>query len=414
MNVRCEVLFVIWVAFVTCNLVGTQAGPAENYIDAQLRAVRTMESQVDRITQIAEESASRVLAGGSIYLAGEKGMVAELLGRAGGLCAAKRLDADKPLPCLAINDVVIFSHYGPATTCKTSAWQNVTGSGVLVVAFAAIENPILRQPLPSGVRAIPVDITADAFLVKQSFGQSFIPLPSPAIAMAQWTYVAELIAACRRQHKHLAVYLSLNLDEGRKRFERTKGLMFDPEYADTPIAAGTLGRQFIASVRRSLEVIRASQVGPIRDAAGWVREAAKSGKQLVRNLHGHLPPLDVGGPGDVPYFSQSIRTVGDAGAQWIREHLHAGDLYLFVGYQDNEDKMSAAANGLGAQTIFITSSSSGLQQLKNKLHLYINPHWAIYDGCVDLPGYDVKACPVSAILGMTCYWAICAEAVTKP
>jgi hypothetical protein len=280
------------------------------------------------------------------------------------------------------------------------------------MAFAAAENPILRQPLPSGVRAIPVDIAADAFLVKQSSGQSFIPLPSPAIAVAQWTYVAELIAACRRQHRQLAVYLSLNLDKGRKRYQRTRGLMFDTQYDDTPVAAGKLGRQFLSSVRTSLEGIRASQVDQIRRAADWVRQTAKSGNQLVRNLRGHLPPLDVGGPGDVSYFSQLVRTVGDPGMQWIREHLHAGDLYLFVGYQDNEDKMSAAANGLGAKTIFITSSTPGPQQLQNKLHLYINPHWTIYDGCVDLPGYDVKACPVSAILGMTCYWAICAEAVT--
>ena len=27
------------------------------------------------------------------------------------------------------------------------------------------------------------------------------------------------------------------------------------------------------------------------------------------------------------------------------------------------------------------------------------------------PGYDVKACPLSAVANLSCYWAICGEAV---
>ena len=45
------------------------------------------------------------------------------------------------------------------------------------------------------------------------------------------------------------------------------------------------------------------------------------------------------------------------------------------------------------------------------MHVYVDPHWPVSDGCLELSGYDVKACPLSAILGLTCYYAICGEAL---
>ena len=42
----------------------------------------------------ADAAAARHLAGGNLWLAGEPGMVAELAGRAGGLCGAKVLPAE--------------------------------------------------------------------------------------------------------------------------------------------------------------------------------------------------------------------------------------------------------------------------------------------------------------------------------
>ena len=93
-------------------------------------------------------------------------------------------------------------------------------------------------------------------------GRRLIPTAAPAIAAAQWTYVAELLAAGRRQHRQLAIYLSINLDPGRVRFQRTKGLVFEPELRPEPVARGQYGRAFLAQVRQSLEAIRGGPVRP--------------------------------------------------------------------------------------------------------------------------------------------------------
>jgi len=279
------------------------------------------------------------------------------------------------------------------------------------VAFASPENPLLRGPLPANVRAIPIDIPCDSRIAVLPSGERQIPLAPPAIAMGQWTYVAELLGACRRQHRQLAIYLSIFLDEGHRRYQRTKDLLLEPDLKPEPVAKGAYARQYLNAARRGLEAIRQGEMENLRKAANRIQEALAAKHAIFRNLHGHLPPAEIGLPGDVKFFAGATRVTGEAGVKWSRENLHAGDVYLFLGYQENEDAMAAAANAVGARTIFLTSKPSGPEQSKSPRHLYINPHWPTTDACLELPGYDVKACPLSCVLGLTCYYAICNEVV---
>jgi uncharacterized phosphosugar-binding protein len=388
------------------------AGPAQQYIDAQLRVAHSLEAKLDDLAAIADESAARLLAGGKIYLAGEKGMVEELLSRAGGLCAAKWLPLERRMPAVGRDDIILLSDYGTPEKLK-AAVEKLGPSGALVVVFASAENPLLRGPLLGNFRAVPVDIPLDSRLVALSADQRSIPTASPAIATAQWTYIAELLGACRRQHKQLAIFLSVSLDEGRTRYNRTKGLLFEPELRPEPVTRGEFGRAFLATVEQSLQGVRNEEVEHIRQAADWLREAIAANGKIVRNLQGHLPPSEVKARGDVPFFTDMTRLTGEPGEKWIRENLRVGDIYLLLGYQSNEDALAAAAHALGARTIFITSTAPGKTQAGSPRHLYINPHWPLTDACLELPGYDVNACPISGILGLTCYYAICGEAVSK-
>jgi hypothetical protein len=390
-----------------------QAGPAEDYIDAQLRVVDGLEARVDSLTAAADRTAKNLMAGGDLYLAGEPGMVAELLGRAGGLGCAKAIAPGKPLPKFHPGDVVLYSDYGLPKKPADHGWSELTASGVLVVAFASSKNSIFGDPLPANVRPIPVDIPLDSRMVKSASGARLVPLAAPAIAIAQWAYTAELIGACRRQHRQLAVYLSMFLDEGYRRLKRTRGLLFEPGLHPSPVPRGQYAREFLTTVRTSLVAIRKDEVEKIRMAARWLGEASAAHRKIIRNFMGHLPPLEADTPGDVGFFSRMVRATGAEGAKWIRESLHDGDLYFFLGYQQHEDAMVAAANALGVRTIFITSRGPGAELAVSPRHLYIDPHWPVTDGCLDLPGYDVKACPLSAILNLTCYYAICSEALHK-
>ncbi len=403
-------------AFFLTSLISVDiaaAGPAEDYIDAQLQVVKGLEAEVDSIATTADVTAQALLSGGNIYLAGEPGMVAELNGRAGGLCGAKALALDKPLPKLQPTDVVLYSDYGLPKKTTDRGWTELTASKAQVIAFASAQNPIFKKPLPANVRPITVNIPCDSRMIKSASGEQLIPTASPAIAIAQWTYTAELIGACRRKNRQLAIYLSIFLDEGQRRLKRTAGLLIEPDLRPSPVARGQYAREFLAQVRTALTAIRTGEIEKIHTAAKWLREASAAKRQIVRNFIGHLPPVEAGMPGDVDFFKAMARSSGTEGIKWIRENLHEGDVYFFLGYQENEDAMAEAANSLGVKTIFLTSRGPGAKAAASPKHLYIDPHWPVTDGCLELPGYDVKACPLSCIIGMTCYYAICGEAIHK-
>jgi hypothetical protein len=308
--------------------------------------------------------------------------------------------------------VILFSDYGAAKR-SDDRWKELIASNAIVVVFASAKNNIFSSPLPKNIWPISADVPCDSRMMATASGERLIPTAPPAIAMAEWTFTAELIGACRRKNRQLAVYLSIFLDEGHRRLQRTNGLMFEPELRPEPVARGAYGREFLAKVRTSLTAVRSDELQRIRTAAGWLREASAAKNKIVRNFIGHLSPIEAGKPGDVHCFTAMATATGAEGVRWIRENLHEGDVYLFLGYQENEDAMAAAANAMGARTIFMTSRRPGAQQAANPRHLAIDPHWPVTDGCLELSGYDVKACPLSCIMGLTCYYAICGETI-KP
>jgi uncharacterized phosphosugar-binding protein len=385
------------------------AGAAGRYLDTQLKVVRSLESRIDQFADIADESASRLIAGGNIYLAGEPGMVSELLSRAGGLCGAKSLPLQNPLPPLNRNDVVLVSDYG-LNGMLASALEKLRSSNALLIAFASADHPLMRKDAGPNFRRIAVDIPLDSCLARSAKGEPLLPAAAPAIAAAQWTYTAELLGACRRQGKQLAVYLSIFLDKDRARYARTKGLLFEPDLHPASVPRGEYARTFLREARTSLSAIRDQELERLSTAGKWLREATGDRKQLVRSLLGHLPPLEAGIRGDVGFFTHTILLQGEKGKEWIAQNLRAGDVTVFLAYRD-DDEMTATANKLGARTISLTSTAPGAMQAKNPRHLYINQHWEVSDAVLELPGYDVKACPLSCIVGMACYYAMCGEAV---
>jgi len=390
------------------------AGPAEDYVTVQLVVVSDLEARLNEVATIADLAAKRLVAGGQLYLAGEPGMVAELNVRAGGLCGAKAYPDAKKQPTAA--DVVLFSRYWPTRKPPPHHWTELAATQALVVLVTP-GKATLRSAPPENVLVIPVANAPGGSMLGDGPEDIVIPRGprtyAQALAIAQWTFVAELLGAGRRQGKQLAVYLSIHLDPGGKRFARTHGLMFEPDLRPEPVPRGEYAKAFLGHVRTALEAVQRDEAGKIRQAAAWLREARAAGHKVVRHLHGHLPPAEVGLPGDpASLFTDTVTgEVGAKGAEWIRKNLGQGDVYLLVAYQQNEDAMAAAANALGARTIFLTSLPPSPEQAKNPLHLYINPHWPLTDACLDLSGYDVKACPLSAIMGMTAFSALCAEAL---
>ncbi len=133
------------------------AGPAQRYLDGQIHAVGDIQIQLDGLAAAADAAAGQLLAGGNLWLAGEPSMVAELAGRAGGLCGAKVLSDETAAAMLGRNDVVLWSDYGVTPRPAGIRSQLLQGSA-LVVAFSPKENAAVKRSLPEHVRWIEVKI----------------------------------------------------------------------------------------------------------------------------------------------------------------------------------------------------------------------------------------------------------------
>ncbi len=292
-----------------------------------------------------------------------------------------------------------------------AAGRGFSQSDALVCAFAAEDSAIFKGPLPEHVRPVGVKVPVAGGMAGDASGPGRNRVIVPAMATAQWAFVAELLGAVRRRHRQLAVYLSIHLDPGLRRFKRTNGLLLEPDLRPQSVERKAYGGQFLALVRDGLEAICRDETPRIRQAGAWLAESRAAHARIFRNLQGHLPPCEAGRPGDASFFTnpKPISLAGADGQRWARENLRSGDTYLLLGYQENEDAAAAAAHARGARTIFITSQGPGPEQARDPRHLYVNPHWPRSDACLALDGYDVKACPLSAILGLACYYAICNE-----
>jgi hypothetical protein len=356
----------------------SRAEAAKRYLDAQLQAVGGIERELDGLADAADAAAARLLAGGSVWLAGEPGMVAELAGRAGGLCGAKVLPARKSAAALVVcpsrlcelgataglpssaghtvgqanrgtrkldldrplgrNDVVLWSDYG-LTPQPGGLWPRLLESEALVVAFASGDRITPKDPLPEHVRWVCVKVPAQGQIAEQAGGQRRIRAIVPAMATAQWAFVAELLGAVRRRHGQLAVYLGIPLDPGLRRFKRTEGLLLEPGLRPDPVERKAYGGQFLAMVREGLAAIAREELPRIRQAGAWLAESRAARGRIFRNLQGHLPPREAGRPGDADFFTgaKPVSLAGTEGQRWVRQNLRAGDVYVLVGYQDSED-----------------------------------------------------------------------------
>ena len=305
-------------------------GPAQQYLGTQLREVRSLQTRVEQIARIADESASRLLAGGRIYAAGQPGSISELVGRAGGLCGIQSLSCDKPPASLGAGDVVLVADYGDGKT-KTVAMAE---KGPLVVIFAPAGSPLVREPSAATCGRLRSTFLPTTPPERAMTAGRLLPAAAPAVATAQWAFTAELIAACRRRHRQLAVYLSIHLDPGLQRFARKpENLLFEPQVRPEPVAEGRYARQFLGQVGDALQTVEAGELtkihraGPI-DPPGEGRRA--SGGPPSRRT----PAAARTGPAGRSDCSTALsKADGEAAVKWVRENLHPGDVYLLLGYQ---------------------------------------------------------------------------------
>lgn len=389
-----------WLAWLLVGLVAgpAAASPARDTLRATEALIARVAPHVPALTRAAEEAATRVVAGGELYLAGaDQAFIAEAAGRAGGLMMVRHLPAADRLTAA---DVVLIAPV-PGHAADTELCQAAQRAGALVIAFGAPPTFPADHPLP-GV----ADPNDPPLPTPQSLRRSRSAVFSYITEL--WVWTGEFVAACTRRGKMPTMWQSISVPGGIARNEPLQPLKFDERFQVAPIRAGVLGRAYLKELALRLRRLRERELRRLQQAARLVRAARRDGKTVHLWIRGHLPPLIIGGPQDPAGFRLlPYELPADPG-------IAAGDVVVFVGYVGADPPLVAAAANAGAKAIWFAAPDPSLTDARRRGGLVIDQQWRVGDCLVPVPGYDVSILPPSAVTQLACYWALVDEAADSP
>ena len=379
-----------WVALAVMALAAAAAlgsesrsgpGPGQVLPDSYLlrveRALELCRADVPRLQPAAEAAAERLDRGGKLYLAGNRALVSELSGRAGGLMLTQALGDKVP----GQGDVVIHFPQGQATLPKA-----VREAGALLIVLGEEG----RGDYAFSGHALEAGIS-----------------PTLAAAIPAWTFTGELIAALTRRGKMPVLYESIGLSGGVPRMNRylDKGILWHEQHSVAPIAPGVLGGRYVEAIAAMLRRMEAEERGKLDTAGRWASEAKRAGKRLIMYSMGHLFPDEVGQTAMGKLFASAVWNSGSSYSKPPDDAYQRGDLVIHVGYQHPPTLMLERARAAGARAVYVDILQDR-DYVQAPDVIWIDPMWPWADACVPIEGYDIPALAASGVVNGAIAWEI--------
>ena len=373
-------------------LVGAKPQPPSVQYLAILQTslVRTR-AQLPQMTASAENAARRIVDGGHLYATGSQpDFVVELVSRAGGLmCISPLTDSSVAKK----NDVVLYATRGAIAEEDRLRITKLRGQGAYVVVFS------------SGVGATAANSPADDAFDNGVSGGSKLGLGKIAPAdtviniINGWTWTGEFIAACTRLGKMPIVFRSVHLPGGSDRIAKYKGQTFHDDMTIAPIERGMLGAQYIDHLTTYLAALRSN--GPPSLALAGLRLREATPAHSVLQVMAHMFPAHYQDP-RAPQPFESMTRLDE------NQPPPQGLFTVVLGYQ-KAPQLAVDAVHFSRDVLLYTSVQRARDDRASYIY-YIDLHWPLEDGCVQVNGYDVPALASSGVMQAAVYWALVAQA----
>lgn len=386
------------VLLATCFAVSASAAPAPppgnspaaDYSSRLLFSLSGIASDLPRITSTAEAAAERLAAGGTLWLSGShQGLISEALGRAGGMITAKGLG--DPATQLTSRDVVLVGSLAADSPADGALLEALAKSGALVILLAPKDAPGSSLYLSPHA--------------PEPGSDGLLPVASPALAAVLWTLTGEIVGALTRLGKMPPMYQSIVVPGGRERNASHLELQWEPGPV-TPVAPGLLGRKYLARLTACLRRLRATQMEGFGQAGALAAEALAAGHTAWYAGVGHMPPFEVGQPGDTGLLAPLTSSIEP---EPVADQIKPGDVVLYVGYYEPFGPWVETAHARGARTVTLVSGTPEHPAAEMGAELNLNACWPFGDALVDVPGYDVRILPPSGVMQSAAYWMLQAE-----
>lgn len=371
------------------------AGPAQDTLLAVEALITRASKQIPEFARAAEDAAERVVAGGNLYITGKDvGFISEASHRAGGLMMLRRLTQ----PTQATRgDVALIAPTGDAE--EMALCRRLRTAGVRVIAFGA----------PKGFPAdygFPTLAPTEEGLLAGPKGTRIGSLSPLSDVVQLWAWTGEFVSACLRRGVMPTMFQSVMLPGARERNEPLRAMKFHPHTQAKPVPAGALAREYLAMLAVLVQRLREKELAHLEQVASLVAETRKAGHTVHLWMMGHLPPYVVGTSADAGLFRLWPKVPGELA-------LAKGDVILALGYTGLHEPVLAVAEAARVRVAWVIAPMGSLEAARRRNDLVVDQQWWPGDALVQVPGYDVRILPPSAITQLACYWAIVAEAVHR-
>jgi hypothetical protein len=361
------------------------AGHPDSYLLKVERTLQACRSDVPAMVPLAEAAAERLVGGGHLWATGQRSMVSELCGRAGGLMAIDPLPEDGP----ADDDVVLF----------------IPESG----------EPVPESLVESKALVVVIGGTLEGRPSLSNHAEECAVSPTLANAIPGWLFTGELISALTRRGKMPVVYESIGSYGGFSRIQqyRGNGIDYHVEHEVPPIPPGEIANAYVNRVSAMLRRVEEEQCEQLERVGSWVREAKKEGKRTLMYSMGHLFPAEVERTDIGTLFESAVWNAGFL--SWKPpDHDHAeGDVLVHIGYQHPPLRLLERAFPKGAKTAYV-SVRPHRDYPSGERVVWIDPMWSWPDACVPIEGYDIPALPASGVINGAIAWEIYRLSTQQP
>lgn len=321
----------------------------------------------------AEKIASLLAEGGRFWAAGNRSLVSEFSGRAGGFMMLKGLGEQSAKNG---DGVLYFPDKTPSPP---------KGKG-LVICF--------EEPVQQGGFAFPNHASETG--ISPTLGQT----------ASGWIFTAELIASLARKGRMPVIYESIGAYGGNGRIVQYKNgeIPFHEDRTVSAASPGLLSEDFIARVSAMLKRIELEERGKLETLGQWAREARSQDKTLTLYSMGHLFPDEVAETEIGTVFRSGVWNAGFRHPT-PQDELAEGDLVVHIGYQHPPIDLILKARQAKARVGYV-SLYQDRDHAQDPGVIWIDPMWPWSDACVPLEGYDVPLLPASGLVNGAIAWEI--------
>lgn len=390
MRIR-KLLLLVAIPFLCVRVAG--AGQSAKIFKAAREALVIMKSHPK--DREAEAAAKRFLAGGHLLVLGSIPLFdVEWTNRSGGLMPVAAL---KDPDSLSASDVLVYGCLMGSEDADVRRLSQARKKGALVIAFGT-------KKQEARLRA-----SSDFFLAADV--PSGTPLPAQTAACVNlahlWAFTGDLVAACTRAGKMPTMWQSIKVPGSTERNRRYRPLRFHDDLRLQPIKPEILGNQYLGGLIQSLDGL-AAEAGHIQAAGRLIRAAAEAKHAVFHANLGHFEPARLL-PADFPVQVTTL-PVKSPEAE-LRTKGTAGDSVFIIWYHEMPAPLLDAAREKGLRSIVVAAQNPFSPLDTSQADLYIDPKWVVGDAIAEVPGYDIKILPPSAVLNGLVFYAVIEEAL---